>query len=640
MRTRLWMLSWGLMLAAPAAAQNASTAGSLELYPTYQAIGVRLTYGGDLNGNASARIEWRPAGAPAWNAGMPMTRITNSRWAASVLWLSPRTSYEVRVVIDDPDGGGSASATVTTRDDTPLVPAGRTWWVAPAGNDSAAGAATTPLRTLQHAADLAQPGDEIRVRPGIYYQSLDTPRSGTASLPIFLTADAPGVILDGSDPASLTRGDWTSSGGGIWSVPYATAANRLVCADSLQRLYKQATLADLEANANGMTQGFAIEGGRLYVKLEDLSNPTGHVMHVAHFNNALFVDESYWRIRGFDIRYYGMASGGGGVRLRAANGCVLSDNTLETNGGRGIYLNVLASDNRIERNFCFDPRIGGWPWSATKAHEEELAGISARGGRGNVVRFNRVVGTFDGMDTSDGDTDESVGADCDFNDNVVAGVADDAIETDVVSGINLRLWNNRFDRCYSGISVAPNFQGPEYIVYNVVTNTTRGAFKFSLSGTGETWICHNTVTSDVAGSPAVHPSGPYSNIHFRNNILVGRGAAAVSDDAGESVTGNDFDGDLLWTDYAALFRWKGVNYSTISALRSATGFEGVGRAGDPGFVNAAAGDFSLLAWSLAIDAGLILPGINDRFRGAAPDPGAFESGAPDVTPPAAITDLH
>src|SRR6185295_20377839 len=103
----------------------------------------------------------------------------------------------------------------------------------------------------------------------------------------------------------------------------------------------------------------------------------------------------------------------------------------------------------------------------------------------------------------------------------------------------------------------------------------------------------------------------------RNNIITGNGAACVSDDAGESQTGNDFNGDLIWSNYAALFRWKGTNYSTIAALRTATGFEMNGRSGNPMFVSPTTGDYRLGAGSPAIDGAIRMPGINDFFLGAA-----------------------
>ena len=116
----------------------------------------------------------------------------------------------------------------------------------------------------------------------------------------------------------------------------------------------------------------------------------------------------------------------------------------------------------------------------------------------------------------------------------------------------------------------------------------------------------------------------------------------MSDDAGESATGNDFDDDLVYANNAVLFRWKNTNYSTLAALRSGTGFEANGRAGDPLFTSSATGDWTLQAGSPAVDAGVRMPGLNDRYFGLVPDMGAHERGgaAPDTTPPAAITDLH
>lgn len=639
-RTVLGVIASLMLWAVPAAAQNASTPGSLELYPTLEAIGVRLAYTGDADGDATASLEWRLAGAGAWTPGVTLTRITNARWAGSVMWLAPGTAYDVRVTITDPDGGGVASGTVTTRPEISRTVSGRQWWVATNGSDTGAGTSASPFATIQHAADVAQPGDEIRVKPGVYYQTLDTPRGGTSSAPIALVGDGPGVILDGSDPAYLSRADWQDDGGGVYSVPF-TSATRLVCVDSLMRLYRQATVADLRANTNGVSQGWVIENSRLSVKLEGGVSPVGHAVHVARYAQGVYVDTPYWRIENLEIRHYSIAAGGAGIRVRATDHCVIANNYIHAIGGRCIYLNAGASDALIEHNTLLDPRISTWPWAATKSHEEEISAVANRGGRGNVIRHNTVSGLFDGLDAGDGPTDENVAADADYSDNVVTHIADDGIETDVISAINLRVWNNTFDRNYSGISVAPNYQGPEYILYNTITNTTRGAFKFSLSSTGQTWIVHNTVASDVSGSPAVHPSGVYSNMHFRNNILGGWGAASVSDDTGESATGNDFDYDLLYTNYAALFRWKGVNYTTLAATRTGTGFETNGRAGDPLFTSAASGDWTPQAGSPAIDAGVRLPGLNDRYTGAAPDLGARErSGTTDTIRPAAINDLR
>lgn len=641
-RLRFAVLGLSLVLPSVALAQNASTPGALELYPTYEAIGARLSYSGDADGDATARLEWRRGGDPSWLPGVNMSRITNSRWAGSVLWLTAATGYEVRAVIEDPDGGGtSATVTTTTRTTPPATASGRTVWVATNGNDSNDGSSGSPVATLTAAANLASPGDEIRVRPGIYYQTFSTPKAGTAAAPIHLVADGPGVILDGSDPA-LLRTTWRSDGGGVYSITYTPTANRLVCADSLMRLYKHASLSDLQSNANGMAQGFAISGGRLYVKLEDGSDPSGHTMHVARYNVGILIASAYWHVKGLDVRHFGTGSNGSGIQIWSA-GSWIENNHVYTLGGRGIFMRLGASDNLIEQNLVTDPRVGDWPWTATKAHDEEITAISNRGGRGNIIRYNTVRGWFDGLDANVGDSDENIAADADYYGNLVTGCGDDAIETDTISGINLRLWNNTFTDNFSGISVAPIYQGPEYILYNVVANYDRSAFKFSLTSTGQAWICHNTATSSVSGTPCVWPSGAWSNIHFRNNVMVGNAMPTVNDDSGESQTGNDFDGDQLYSTGSTLFRWKNTNYSSLSSLRSATGFEMNGRSGNPLFVSSATGDYRLQATSPAIDGGLLLMGINDRrYNGAAPDAGAFETGTAtvDTIPPAAITDLH
>ncbi len=617
-----------LLLGAPALsrAQNASVAGTLELYPTLNCIGARLAFGGDADSDAVAHLEWRRLGQPAWTRGVDMSRMPGiPRWSGSVLWLDSGTRYEVRALIEDPDGGGSAQGAVTTRVLPPLTPSGATWWVATNGLDTNPGSSTAPLATVQAAANRAQPGDQIRVRAGIYYQGVVTPRAGTPGAPIHLIADGPGTILDGSDPAMLHRSDWRADGGGIFSVPF-TAATRLVCADSLQRLYRQSSLAQLQADFNGMSQAWAIEGGRLYVKLGDGSSPATHTMHVARLDVGVYVKHDDWHVSGFEVRYCGTVnSPAAGICLQGASRCVVSGNHVHTIGGKCVLLRLGAADDVIEGNLLRDPRIGVWPRTVSKSHEEEQQGVSNGGGRGNVIRSNTIQYTFDGIDARSGESDVNVAADSDVHDNLVIGIADDGLEPETCSGINVRLWHNMVRGCYSGISIAPITQGPEYVLYNTFTDYTRNAYKFSISSDGQVWLCHNTSSTTLPAIPSLWGSGTYSNKHFRGNILTGNGTFCVDDDPGESTIGNDFDGDLLYAPGSSwLFRWKGTNYATLATLRAGTGFETAGRSGDPMFVAPLGGDYSLKPGSPALDAAPRLPGINDCFVGAGPDMGAAE----------------
>src|SRR5262249_40319731 len=75
---------------------------------------------------------------------------------------------------------------------------GRTFYVATNGSDSSNGSATSPWRTLQHAADTVQAGDTVIVHAGTYAGFIvgwDTPTAGTASAPITFRAD-PGTVIN------------------------------------------------------------------------------------------------------------------------------------------------------------------------------------------------------------------------------------------------------------------------------------------------------------------------------------------------------------------------------------------------------------------------------------------------------------
>jgi len=71
----------------------------------------------------------------------------------------------------------------------------------------------------------------------------------------------------------------------------------------------------------------------------------------------------------------------------------------------------------------------------------------------------------------------------------------------------------------------------------------------------------------------------------------------------------------------------GEHIHDLSTFRLLTGQEPHGVSVVPGFVDGAAGDYSLRPDSPLIDAGVVIPGINDGdYAGGAPDIGAFESG--------------
>lgn len=88
--------------------------------------------------------------------------------------------------------------------------------VATTGNDSNSGTADRPFRTIQHAADLAHPGDVITVHAGIYRERIAPPRGGTSESKRITFQAAPGerVAIKGSE----TITNWLPVQGEIWKA--------------------------------------------------------------------------------------------------------------------------------------------------------------------------------------------------------------------------------------------------------------------------------------------------------------------------------------------------------------------------------------------------------------------------------------
>lgn len=88
--------------------------------------------------------------------------------------------------------------------------------VAMTGSDTAVGTDIAPVRTIQHCADLAQPGDICRVHGGVYRETVTVGHSGSATAPIRFEA-APGecVTVSGSDPLQAA---WSPYTGSIWQA--------------------------------------------------------------------------------------------------------------------------------------------------------------------------------------------------------------------------------------------------------------------------------------------------------------------------------------------------------------------------------------------------------------------------------------
>ena len=92
----------------------------------------------------------------------------------------------------------------------------RTFYIAFNGNDANPGTDDAPFRTIQHAANLAQPGDTITVHEGIYRERIDPPRGGTSDANRIVYQAAPGEkpVITGSEPVK----DWVKVQDDVWKA--------------------------------------------------------------------------------------------------------------------------------------------------------------------------------------------------------------------------------------------------------------------------------------------------------------------------------------------------------------------------------------------------------------------------------------
>lgn len=93
---------------------------------------------------------------------------------------------------------------------------GAEYHVAISGNDQADGSPQRPFRTIQRAAEAAQPGDVVTVHEGEYRERVTPPRGGTGDDRRIVYQAAPGekVVIKGSE---IVR-DWKPFAPGVWKL--------------------------------------------------------------------------------------------------------------------------------------------------------------------------------------------------------------------------------------------------------------------------------------------------------------------------------------------------------------------------------------------------------------------------------------
>jgi hypothetical protein len=649
MRT-LFLLFFAVVAAANAAddpSPNAVRAGVLAAErPTLNALGLEWPIEGDDNRNAVAELRFRVAGAAEWRDGLPLFRLQNEQiltppftfttpnmFAGSVFDLEPGTTYEVQLTLEDPDGvSGNAkqSVQIRTRAEPEAPSAGRIFHVYPPDHK---GERQSPAFTGLLAA---------------YYQGSAHADWSNSFPPRVQPGDT--VLVH----AGLYKDNRWRYGGGMGTV-----------FDGTYHLTSKGT-AEKPIAIRAAGDGEVIFDGDGAFNLFDV----------------LVADHHYFE--GITVRNTDIAFQAGTKSVAGAKGLTIRRSRFEDVGIAVITDFAGSTDFYIADNTMIgrhDPkRLVGWVGRTWEKVEGFPAPVSSNFavkvyGQGHVVAHNYIAHFHDGVSHATHGVPDSayVPASIDIVNNDIFNSADNCIEVD--GGMhNIRvLGNRRFNHAHRALSAQPLFGGPAYFVRNIVYHSPEGgSLKLHATPAGVLFY-HNTLIGEV------HNMGPASNIHFRNNLVVGQGAfPEVFDlDTFTNYSSSDYNGFRPNIGAAAAFGWSSPPFAVASDYKPATSRAQTDRPsprdrGPPlphreirsfkslreysratgqdthsvlidfaDFVRVtppdpkaptrlyvpADFDFGLTRKSKAIDVGTTLPNINDGFRKRAPDLGALEQGS-------------
>jgi len=540
----------------------ATQAWDLKSHATIHCVGLEWTITGDANHNATCLADYRKAGDSAWKKAMPLlrcdARLANC-FAGSIFNLEPGSDYEIRLQLNDPDGGSrTGTLRIGTRPVPTITPGGRAFHVAP-GNGGGDGSARAPFLGIPAAERAAQPGDVFLLRGGDY-GVVRLSRDGAPGKPIaWKSAGEGAAILRGISPAS-----WVWLEGLVFRQKAGVA---LQC----DRFLK-----------NDQTTCLAAVGRR----------PSHVVITRCRFSGFHYT-----------------------MDLKTCSEFYIADN-------------IIQGDN--------DPVTGGLAGE----------GIELNKTSGHIVAHNRISRTADCISYPGGDVD--------IYGNDLQDSSDDGIETDG-GRANVRVWGNRITNAANNVfTFQPMSRGPWFFIRNQVVITHGKIWKFAANMGQKTnvddrfVVLHNTF---VFPNNASEFAQCLLNAYSRNNLYIATGddsyifRAAWNRKGGPGrtftpdwMTDVDYDG-FDWVGKPTPFVWDGKAYGDLASFAKALGIEkgGLRVKKEEIFENWAAPsaevgsppvNLVLKAGSAAVDAGDLVPNINDNFAGNAPDLGALELGRP------------
>ncbi|MBN1887418.1 MAG: choice-of-anchor D domain-containing protein, partial [Thermoflexales bacterium] len=538
----------------------------------------RITW--DTDEACTSQVEHGLTGAYGTISPISSTRVTSH--SLTLVGLDASTTYHFRVRSQDV----AYNETVSGDGTFSTAALGNFHYVDqkhPSASDANSGTTVDdPWLTIQHAADVAQPGDIIVVYPGSYgrvtisaggtpghyitFRGLNVPDQGLVD---------PEVLFDPANPVP---------------VPGNPVVNAVMRGFTLQPPYlitepvSYVRIENLEItniSAAGYTGGRAVS-----------MNNTAHVQLVNNF------------IHDVNPAAHGMGIVGSG---HANIGNVIKGNTLYRVQGVGISIsgrNWLVEDNDISHGIDANTYTGEYDGTDTDAIRFF--------GSGHVIRNNTMRDYL---------REEQLGVphiDCfqtfSANPDGLQFAYDILVEGNSCDDFGQMLM----------IEDQAEAEGRGNLVHHVTlrNNVFRGARAATINGSCDYFTLVNNVVAESHYTAFMASNHPYLTVV--NNIFYNNGAGSQIIDEDAKV-GTVWDYNIYYPD----FDWptKQPGYDQHSLF-------GTG----PGFVDPAAGDFRLRVDSPAIDAGIALTEFNyDRYATARPQGQAWDIGAHEVLVEGEIT---
>ena len=557
-----------LACAVPSQAQDRTTPEQVVSYSTIHSIGIEWGISGDTNHNATVNVHYRAQGTRKWKAALPLVRVDNAYngngFAGSILFLDPGTTYKVLLELCDPD------------------------------------------QEPKHRGHARDCGGEL----GDGDQAGDFARGGSDGRRMLTVATRPLPRLP-KHGRRFHVVPGSGGGDGSWRRPFQGIA-------AAQAVARPGDIFFVHPGSYGGRPTFSVPGvAGKYIVWMGVGD--GEALFVDGFN----LGASHVWVEGLTVRDQPFAT----FSLDCPSDVVVRRNFFYNNhyniylqrGGEGWYI----ADNTI----VGDEEPAGESFDGEGI---ELNGsFAACGANNHTVAHNSITRVADGISTP--------GTNVDIFGNDIFDTSDDGIETDE-GKTNVRVWGNRIHNAvHNAFSFQPQIGAPWYFIRNQVINNLEDIAKY------RTWdravFLHNTFVHWTDGTTG-GAHGQLLSIS-RNNLWISVNGGQLWWFFGTIDWRTDLDYDGFdWGESTRPFFHNGTTYTSLESFSAGTGQEANGirishqtcipTMDVPGDspMTVPPQHLVLARRCPAIDAGAILPNINDDFRGRAPDLGAYERGQP------------